>query len=63
MTWVPMCSMRTVILVVRLGCSHSVAEMNICEGGEHRFGTGERRQEFTEQGQSKGMSRVRPLAT
>ena len=60
-TWVPMCSMRTVILAVHLGCSHSVAETNICEGGEHRFETGERRQEFTEQGQSKGMSRVRPL--
>lgn len=54
MTWVPMRSMRTVILVVRLGCSHSVAEMNICEGGEHRFETGERRQEFTEHGTKQG---------
>ena len=51
-----------VIRTVRLGCSHSIAEINVCEGGEHGFEMGGRRQEFTEEGQSKGMAGVTPLA-
>jgi len=61
-TWVPVRRVRVVIRTVRLGCSHSIAEINVCEGGEHGFEMGGRRQEFTEEGQSKGMAGVTPLA-
>lgn len=60
-TWVLICRMRTVVPMVHFASSHSAAEISASEGAEHHFEMGER-QKSTKEGQSEGMSGVRPRA-